>query len=261
MEALASEKGADRHHSESVRHGSRIDWGNAGVALTVLGAAAIGWVWFVYTEVYGAVGVRPEEIGLDPLRVLSVTAGIMLALAALVALPLAAAIATWRRRWDLAVVVGGAVLAILIAFLSWAPTATFYVLIATAVLALGSLVPYSSRARSEGFPDSGLPLAVLVPPLLLLIAGYAATNAGSVLIDTNAPSARPSLAGAVLHVRAPSVCVRPNSSVGVPTERPVRLLGTANDVYVLLDGTNVWRIPTALTSLEPVHRVGCRGNG
>lgn len=219
----------------------------------MVGAGALGWVWFAYTEAYAAANVRPEEVGVDPLRVLSVTVTILLPLAVILGLPVLVAWMLWRERPVLAS--GGAVAAWLILWrlFVWAPSAVFYILVLIGLLAI--VLPVVPRPAWVGprLGKAGRRLTIIVSAGVIGLAGVATANAGDAVRDLNRPSSRRSFAGMVLGIRAPKVCLAGHASLGAPANKPMRLLGTANDVHVLLDGEHVWRVPAGVTALQPVE--------
>ena len=130
----------------------RLDWGAAGFTATLVGAGALGWVWFAYTEAYAAVAVRPEEVGIDPLRALSVIVTILLPLAVIFGLSVLVAWTLSRERPVLASVGAGAAWLLLWRLFVWAPSAVFYVFVLIGLVAI--VLPVVPRPSWVG-PRSG----------------------------------------------------------------------------------------------------------
>ena len=234
-----------------------VDWAGAGFTATLAGAGALGWVWFSYTEAYAAVNVRPEEVGVDPLRVLSVTVTVLLSLAAIFGLPILVAWMLWPIGAISAWVGAGAAWLILWRLFVWSPVAMFYVLLLIGLVAI--ILPVVPRPSWIG-PRLGKArrgLTFVVAAGVMIMAGAATANAGDAVRDLNASGRGRSFAGMVLGIRAPTVCLPGNVTLGAPADKPMRLLGTANDVHVLLDGDQVWRVPSGVTALRPVRDGQC----
>jgi hypothetical protein len=225
---------------------------------TLVGAGALGWVWFAYTEAYAAVSVRPEEVGVDPLRLLSVTVTILLPLAVIFAVPVVVAWTLLRDRPALAFVAAGVAWLILWRLFVWAPGAVFYVLVLTGlVVVVIPLLPLPAWVgpRLTKFVRR---LTIVVSVFVIGFAGFATANAGDAIRDLTHPAKDRSLAGMVLAIRAPAVCI--TGAMNRPAgSKPMLLLGTANDVHVVLEGGKVWRVPTGVGVLRPVEHGRCVG--
>lgn len=138
----------------------------------------------------------------------------------------------------------------------WAPSAVFYILVLIGLLAI--VLPVVPRPFWMGprLGKAARRLTIIVSAGVIGLAGVATANAGDAVGDLNRPSSSRSFAGMVLGIRAPKVCLAGNASLGAPTKKAMRLLGTANDVHVLLLRKHVWRVPAGVTALQPVESDG-----
>lgn len=257
MEDLGPSPDSPASQPQSPPHPVR-DWGAAGLAATLVGAVALGWVWFAYTEAYAAVSVRPEEVGVEPLRLLSVTVTILLPLAVIFAVPV---VVTWtllRERPALAFVAAGVAWLVLWRLFVWAPSAVFYVLVLIGLVAVVlPLLPLPSWVGPR-LTKVTRRLTIVVSVFVIGFAGLATANARDAIRDLTHPEKERSFAGMVLAMRPPAVCIAGTMS-RPPGSKPMLLLGTATDVHVLLDGDRVWRVPTGVSVLQPVEHGRCVG--